>query len=367
MSKLNLSVAVGDYDRTRALIDGSVQIDGVDPVYMTLVPEEIFFRAFRAAEFDICELSLSSYTVKTAQGNCPYIAVPAFVSRAFRHTSVYVRTDRVKKPADLKGRKVGVPEYQLTANVWARAFLEDDYAVKRSDIHWIRGGIEHAGRPEKISVKLPPGVRLDNAPEGKTISALLEAGEIDGFIAPRPPTLVEKGHPHIGWLFDDPTAVAKDYFKRTGFFPIMHAVGIRRELAESHPWLPGAVLKAFEQAKEAGSAKTLRHLGHQGDAAVRRRAAEGSARADGSRFLVLRRRAKPQGVGLFPRPASRRRPVLPPALGRRTVPPGDLRDVQAVNFLPRANGGGGAGALRQVDVSARRRLRPLCLRGRGSG
>ena len=157
MAKLNLSVAVGDYDRTRALIDGSVQIDGVDPVYMTLVPEEIFFRAFRAAEFDICELSLSSYTVKTAQGNCPYIAVPAFVSRAFRHTSVYVRTDRIKKPQDLKGRKVGVPEYQLTANVWARSFLEDDYGVKRSDIHWIRGGIEEAGRPEKITVSLAAG------------------------------------------------------------------------------------------------------------------------------------------------------------------------------------------------------------------
>ncbi len=212
MAKLNLSVAVGDYDRNRALFDGSVQIDGVDPVFMALVPEEIFFRAFRAAEFDICELSLSSYTVKTAQNDCPYIAVPAFVSRAFRHTSVYVRTDRVKKPADLKGRKVGVPEYQLTANVWARAFLEDDYGVKRSDIHWIRGGIEHAGRPEKITVKLPPGVRLDNAPDGATISKLLETGEIDGFIAPRPPTLLEKGHPHIGWLFPDPTAVAKDYF-----------------------------------------------------------------------------------------------------------------------------------------------------------
>ncbi len=255
MAKLNLSVAVGDYDRTRALIDGSVRIDGVEPVYMTLVPEEIFFRAFRAAEFDICELSLSSYTVKTAQNDCPYIAVPAFVSRAFRHTSVYVRTDRVKKPEDLKDRKVGVPEYQLTANVWARAFLEDDYGVKRSDVHWIRGGIEEAGRPEKIGVKLPAGVRLDNAPEGATISKLLESGEIDGFIAPRPPTLVEKDHPPIGWLFADPVAVAKDYYKRTGFFPIMHVVGIRRELAERHPWLPSAVFKAFEAAKEAGLKK----------------------------------------------------------------------------------------------------------------
>ncbi len=249
MAKLDLSVAVGDYDRTRALIDGTVAIDGVDPVYMTLVPEEIFFRAIRAAEFDICELSLSSYTVKTARENSPYIAVPAFVSRAFRHTSIYVRTDRVKKPADLKGRKVGVPEYQLTANVWARALLDDDYGVKPADIHWIRGGIEEPGRPEKLAINLPAGVRLDDAPEGATISALLERGEIDGFIAPRPPSLVVKGHPHVGWLFPDPTAVAKDYFKRTGFFPIMHVIGIRRELAERHPWLPGAVLKAFERAK----------------------------------------------------------------------------------------------------------------------
>jgi 4,5-dihydroxyphthalate decarboxylase len=255
MAKLDLSVAVGDYDRTRALIDGNVTIDGVDPIYMTLGPEEIFFRAFRATEFDICELSLSSYTVKTAQGNCPYIAVPAFVSRTFRHTAIYVRTDRVKKPEDLKGRKVGVPEYQLTANVWARALLEDDYGVRPADIHWIRGGIEHAGRPEKLTIKLPAGVRLDNAPEGATISGLLEAGEIDGFIAPRPPKLVEKGHPNIGWLFPDPVAVAKDYYKRTGLFPIMHVVGIRLELAERHPWLPGAVFKAFEQSKEIGVAK----------------------------------------------------------------------------------------------------------------
>jgi 4,5-dihydroxyphthalate decarboxylase len=249
MAKLNLSVAIGEYDRTRALIDGSVAIDGVDPVYMPLVPEEIFFRAFRAAEFDICELSLSSYAVKTAERGCPYIAVPAFVSRAFRHNAVYVRTDRVKKPADLKGRKVGVPEYQLTANVWARAFLDDDFGVTPADIHWIRGGIAQPGRSEKLAVKLPAGVRLDNAPQGVTISALLEAGEIDGFIAPRLPSLIEKGHPHIGWLFPDPVAVAKDYFKRTGFFPIMHVLGIRRALAEQHPWLPAAVLKAFERSK----------------------------------------------------------------------------------------------------------------------
>src|SRR5690349_13366904 len=249
MGKLQLSLAVGPYDRTRALLDGTVQIDGVDSVGMALSPEEIFFRAFRHAEFDICELSLSSFTVKTSQGNCPYIGVPAFVSRAFRHTAIHVRTDRIKKPADLKGKKVGVPEYQLTANVWARAILEDDFGVKPSDISWVRGPITDAERPEKISIKLPPDVKLEDAPEGKTISQLLADGDIDAFIAPRAPFLGLRQHPNIGWLFPDPTAAAKDYYKRTGLYPIMHLVGIRRELVQQHPWLPAAVLKAFEQAK----------------------------------------------------------------------------------------------------------------------
>jgi 4,5-dihydroxyphthalate decarboxylase len=255
MAKLTLSVAVRDYDRTRPLIDGSVQIDGVEPVFMTLSPEEIFFRAFRHAEFDICELSLSSFTVKTAQGGNPYVGVPAFVSRAFRHTSIYVRTDRIKKPADLKGKKVGVPEYQLTANVWARALLEDDFGVKPSDIHWIRGGLEEPGRLEKIAFTLPPDVRLEDAPAGTTLSGLLEAGKIDAFIGPRVPSCFERGHPQVGWLFPDPTEAAKDYFKRGGIFPIMHLIGVRREIVEQHAWLPAAVLKAFERAKAIALAR----------------------------------------------------------------------------------------------------------------
>ncbi len=249
MSKLRLSVAVGDYDRNRPLLSGAVQIDGVNPVFLTLSPEEIFFRALRTRDFDICELSLSSFTVKTAAGDNPYVGVPAFVSRAFRHTSIYVRTDRIKEPRDLKGRKVGVPEYQLTANVWARALLQDDHGVKPSDIHWIRAGIEQPQRAEKITITLPPDVRLDNGPEGRTISDLLEAGEIDGFIAPRPPKLATSGNPDIGWLFRNPVAAAQDYYQRTGIFPIMHLVGVRRTLAEKHPWLPAAVLKAFERSK----------------------------------------------------------------------------------------------------------------------
>jgi 4,5-dihydroxyphthalate decarboxylase len=249
MPKVNLSVAVRDYDRTRPLTDGTVQIDGVDPVFLALDPEEIFFRAFRHAEFDICELSLSSSIVKAAQGDFAYVGVPAFVSRAFRHTSIYVRTDRVKQPADLKGRKVGISEYQLTANVWARALLEDEYGVKPSDIRWIRGGLEQAGRVEKIAITLPGDIRLDAAPEGATLNAMLEAGEIDAFIGPRTPSCFEQGKPNIGWLWPEPMAVAKDYFRKTGDFPIMHMIGVRRALVEQHPWLPATVFKAFSRAK----------------------------------------------------------------------------------------------------------------------
>ena len=275
-------------------------------------------------------MSLSSFTVKTAQGDCPYVGVPAFVSRAFRHTSIYVRTDRIKKPADLKGKKVGVPEYQLTANVWARAILEDDHGVKPSDIHWVRGGIEDADRPEKISIKLPADVKLEDAPKGKSISALLAEGAIDGFIAPRPPSL-PKNTPNVGWLFPDPVAAAKDYFKRTGIFPIMHLVGVRRTLAEKHPWLPGAVFKAFEQSKNVALELVERYVGDQGDAAVRRGAADGSARADGRGFLVLRRRGQSQDAGDLPASSPFARPVVAAGDAGGNVPSRHARDLQALD------------------------------------
>ena len=254
MSKLTLSIACGDYDRTRPLFDGSVQIDGVDPVFMPMSVEEIFFRAFRGAEFDIAELSFSSFTVKTAQGDCPYVGVPVFLSRAFRHTCIYVRTDRIRKPQDLKGRRIGLPEYQLSALVWARAILQDDFGVKPSDVTWVRGGIEQPGRPEKIKLELPKDIAIENAPAGRTISGMLADGEIDGFMAPRAPAL-PPDTPHVGWLFPDPEAAARDYFKRTGIFPIMHVVGVRKSLAERHPWLPAALFKAFEQAKRTALEK----------------------------------------------------------------------------------------------------------------
>ena len=256
MSKLELSIAVGDYDRVRPLVDGSVQIDGVDPVFMLLEPEEIFFRAFRHADFDICELSMSSFTVKTANGDCPYVGVPVFPSRAFRHNSIYIRTDRgIAKPEDLKGRRVGVPEYQVTANVWTRAVLEDEHGVKPSDITWVRGGYEQAGRIEKIAVKLPPDVRVQDAPENATISGMLASGEIDAVIGPRAPSCFVNNHPNVGWLYPDPAAAAAAWYRKTHIFPIMHILGIRRTLAERHPWLPAAAMKAFEQSKARALAK----------------------------------------------------------------------------------------------------------------
>ena len=256
MSKLRLSVAMGNYDRTRPLVDGDVRIDGTDPIYMLLSPEEMFFRAFRDVAFDISELSLSSFALKTAAGTNPYVGVPVFPSRAFRHTSICIRTDRgIRSPGDLKGRRLGTPEYQLTACVWARALLQDAYGVKPSDITWVRGGMEHPGRPEKIPLALPADIRIETAPADVTLSQMLERGEIDGIVGPRAPACFERGDSAVGWLFPDPARAAAEYFRTSGIFPIMHILGVRRELAEEHPWLPMAVSKAFEEAKSIALAR----------------------------------------------------------------------------------------------------------------
>ncbi|MET0682238.1 MAG: ABC transporter substrate-binding protein [Casimicrobiaceae bacterium] len=249
-TKLRLSIAIGDYDRNRPLIDGTVRIDGVEPVVMTLSPEEIFFRAMRHEAFDVCELSLSSFVLRTARGDCPYVGIPAFVSRAFRHTSIIVRTDRgIRTPQDLKGRRVGTPEWQLTANVWTRALLDEDYGVKPSDIHWVRGGLEEPGRQEKVAVALPSGVVLEDIGLDQTLNAMLQAGEIDAFIGPRAPSSFVSSNKRLSWLFEDPTQEAMNYFQRTRIFPIMHLVGVRRSIVERQPWLPMALLKAFERSK----------------------------------------------------------------------------------------------------------------------
>ena len=250
MTDLSLSVAIGDYDRNRPLIDGAVQIDGTNPVFMKLSPEEIFFRAFRHKEFDVCELSFSTYALNVSRGKSEYIAIPAFLSRAFRHSSIYIRNDKgINSPEDMKGKRIGVAEYQLTANVWARALLEDEYGVKPSDCSWVRGGMEVADRPEKVKLELPEDVHMEPAPPGRTLNQLLADGEIDAYMGPRTLSCFDNKHPNVVRLFEDSRAAAQKYYERTSVFPIMHVVGVRRSIAEKHPWLPMALLKAFERSK----------------------------------------------------------------------------------------------------------------------
>jgi 4,5-dihydroxyphthalate decarboxylase len=250
MVKLSVSVACAAYDRTWPLISGRVAIEGCDANVVVLDPSEAFVRAYRSQDFDITELSASSHILTTARGDAPYIAVPAFVSRLFRHSSFYIRTDRgIKSAKDLRGRTVGVTEYQMTAGLWARGLLSDDFGVRSQEIHWRRGGMDQPGLAERTPIKLPDDIDLKPIPEDKTLSGMLEAGEIDAMIAARAPAPFLRGAPNIGRLWPDFRAAEEDYFKRTGLFPIMHLIGIRRSLVEKHPWLGPSVLKAFTRAK----------------------------------------------------------------------------------------------------------------------
>ena len=239
MSKLQLSLACAGYDRTRALFDGRVAIDGVDIIPTVLEPEEAFHRAFKYGEFDITEISMSSHTVMTARGEADYVGIPAFLSRVFRHSGIYINTSKgITRPEDLRGKTIGVPEYQITANVWIRGILSDDYGVAADQVHWRRGGIEQPGRGERSPIKLPDSIDLQQIPDDKTLSGMLEAGEIDAMISARAPSCLLRGSPKVARLFPNYKDVEADYFKRTGHFPIMHMVGIRKSLVEQHPWLP---------------------------------------------------------------------------------------------------------------------------------
>ena len=247
--KLPLTVACWDYDRARAIMDKRVEIEGCEVNFLPLPVEETFFRALRHAEFDVAELSLSSYMLLTSRGESPYVAIPAFISRAFRHSAIYVRTDKgIKEPKDLIGRVVGTPEYQVTAGIWVRGILEDEYGVKPSDLKWRTGGIEKPGRHEKVSLAIP-NVEITPIPSDETLTQWFLDGKIDALIAPRAPRLYAEGHPLMARMFPDVQAVERKYYAKTGIFPIMHVVGIRKSLVETNPWLPASVMKAFTEAK----------------------------------------------------------------------------------------------------------------------
>ncbi len=225
-------------------------VQGCAVTYLTPPLEELFIRALIGGEFDACEVSLSSYLIALSRGKTPYRALAVFLSRVFRHSAFYIRTDRgIARPEDLRGKRVGVPEYQMTAALWARGLLEDEYGVKPSEIEWRNGGLEQPGRSEKLALELPPDVKLTPIGPGETLSAMLAAGELDALLTPRTPSCFDKA-PQVARLFSDYRAAERAYAKKSGLFPIMHVLAVREELLRRHAWLASSLFAAFRQAKD---------------------------------------------------------------------------------------------------------------------
>jgi 4,5-dihydroxyphthalate decarboxylase len=245
-----ITIACGNYDRVQGIKDGRVKVDGCDTTFIPLYPEEIFHRVFKFQEFDIAEISGSSFIRTVAAGTSDYIGIPAFVSRLFRHSGMYIRKGAgIEKPEDLRGKRVGLPEYQITAVVWMRGMLQHQYGVKPSEIHWRSGGQEQAGREERTPLKPIPGLDLQAIPKDKTLVGMLRDGELDAIFTARGPSSFLAGEDHIQRLFPDTRAAEIAYYKKTNLFPIMHLIGIRKSLVAQHPWLPTSLYKAFQEAK----------------------------------------------------------------------------------------------------------------------
>ena len=250
MAGPKLTLACWDYDRTRALLEGRVGVAGWRIDAKVQPPEETFPRAVADAPFDVSELSLSSYLMQVSRGEGAYIAIPAFVSRAFHHGAIYVRTKRgIETPKDLEGRLVGVPEYQMTMALWVRGILGDEYGVDFRKIRYRTGGANKPGRKERLALELPEDMDVAPIPEGSTLNELLLAGELDAVIAPTPPDGFTAGDKAVRRLFADPVAEEQAYYAHTGLFPIMHVIGVRRTLADEHPGLAADLFRAFVEAR----------------------------------------------------------------------------------------------------------------------
>jgi 4,5-dihydroxyphthalate decarboxylase len=252
--RVPITLACGDYDRTSALVSGEVDVEGVELTWLSLPVEETFFRMLRHREFDAAEMSLSSY-VMTLERDAPFIAIPAFPSRAFRHNAIYVSANPhgpasgITTPADLPGRVAGLAEWQLTANVWIKGILDERHGVPVTALSYRTGGLHQPGRVAKLAHDAPPGVHIEPIPPGKTLATMLAAGEIDVLYTPRTPRVPGT----VRRLFPDPRSEEERYFAATGIFPIMHVVVLRRDVYEQRPWLARSLYKAFEQARLAAA------------------------------------------------------------------------------------------------------------------
>jgi len=248
MSKLKLTLGCWNYDRTRAIQDGSVQPDGIDINYLDMPVEETFFRMARYREFDVSEMSLSSYSVSLHRDPKPFIAIPVFPSRFFRHSCIFVNAKSgIREPKDLIGKKVGVPEFQMTAPVWIRGILSDHYGVPVDSVTYHTGGEEEPGRYEKIKLNLPENIKVSPIPEDRTLAQMLRSGEIDAFHTARKPSTYDGVT--VKRLFEDYRPIELDYYRKTKIFPIMHTIAIRREVYEANRWIAQSLFKAFCEAQ----------------------------------------------------------------------------------------------------------------------
>ncbi len=266
--KLELSIAFALNPRTQAILDGTVAPEGIDLVPSVIFPSEIFWRQMKFADFDISEMSLSSLMMMVSRSDDRWVGLPIFSTRHFFHTWILVRRDAgIETPADLKGRRVGVPEYQQTAALWTRGILQHEFGVRPKDIQfWMERGPSHS-HAGALGFKPPPDVTVSQIPADKNIGTMMLSGELDAtLLYIRESNLVDRStadlwsHPDIKPLFPDPIAEGMRYYKSTGIFPINHAMVIRREIAEKHPWTVLNVLKAFNDANAIADRMRLAHM-----------------------------------------------------------------------------------------------------------
>lgn len=246
MADLRLTMSCWDYDRTRAVMDGSIKPDGIELTCLSLPVEETFFRMLRYQEFDIAEMSLSSYIVSLFRDDRPFVAIPFFPSRFFRHSSIYVNANSgISEPRDLVGKRVGCPEYQMTAPAWIRGILADEYDVPVDSVTYYTGGEETPNRSEKLRLQLPQNIKVQPIGPDQTLAAMLRDGEIDALYTARKPSTFGEKNGAVRRLFEDYVPVERDYFARTKIFPIMHTFVIRREVYERNRWIARSIYKAL--------------------------------------------------------------------------------------------------------------------------